>query len=259
MPLSRFIFNYILISMLVIFTACEDIERDNILDPKNPGSYRALTTMVEAFVNTENDQLYNQYMISALNNIKAQYGDKVVIAHFHRDAGAFADSLAVRDNDILYEKYIDQIESEKGVPDVFINGPDIRIKGASSAGTALQRIEAQLQPLLIENSHFTIEPSLKRENGAVSISVELARLGSQAAEELFLRLVITENLDNNYQSHVVRLIQVSNLIPDMEPGERKTVSFPNLTIDRNPNLKAVIMVISNKTLQIFQTIEVSLP
>jgi len=259
MPLSRSIFKYAPLFLFFVLTACKDIDRDNILDPKNPDSYRALTTMIEAFVNTENDQFYNQDMIAALNSIKEQHGDKVVIAHFHRHAGTFMDSLSGQENEILYEKYIDQIDSEKGVPDVFINGPDIRIKGASSAQAALQRIEAQLQPLLIENSYFTIEPSLKRENGSVQISVKLARLGSQAAEDLFLRLVITEKLDNTYRSHVVRRVEVSNLIPEMEPGERKTIAFSDLNIYRNPDLKAIIMVVSNQNLHIFQTIEVPLP
>jgi len=111
MPLSHFIFRHSLILFLFIISACDDIERDNILDPKNPGSYRPLTTMIEAFVNTENDQLYNQYMISALNKIKEQYGQKVVIAHFHRNVGVFSDSLALRDNEILYQLTVGDIRS----------------------------------------------------------------------------------------------------------------------------------------------------
>ena len=111
MPLSRSIFKYAPLFLFFVLTACKDIDRDNILDPKNPDSYRALTTMIEAFVNTENDQFYNQDMIAALNSIKEQHGDKVVIAHFHRHAGTFMDSLSGQENEILYEKYIDQIDT----------------------------------------------------------------------------------------------------------------------------------------------------
>ena len=259
MPASSFIFKCLPLLLAFALSACEDIPRDNPLDPKNPDSYRAQSATIEAFVNTENDEQYNQYMIMALNTIKERYGNKVAIFHFHRNVAHFTDSLSLSENDILYDSYINFLGSEKGVPDVFINGPKTRIKGASSVEAALERIEEYLQPYLLTNSYFTLEPVLSRQDGVVYASVNIARLGSLAVENIYLRMAVTERIDNRYLSQVVRHVQISNLIPAMEPGERKAISFSRFNMRSDPNLRIQMMVISNEDLSILQCIEEPLP
>ncbi|MCK4754801.1 MAG: hypothetical protein KAS58_06175, partial [Calditrichia bacterium] len=80
---------------MVILISCKDIPRDNVLDPKNPDSYRAQVISLEAFVNTENDQMYNEYMLSALQTIVNRYPGKLILLQYHRKAISFPDSLAI--------------------------------------------------------------------------------------------------------------------------------------------------------------------
>ena len=176
---------YILFVLIIILIfACDDIPRDNLLDPKNPNSYRPKFISIEAFVNTQNDDDFNEYMLSALSIIEERYPEKVLIAHYHRNVGdTYPDSLSMPGNDILYTQYINEFDGQKGVPDVFINGVAERIKGASGVESALVRLENALQPMLVENSFYTIEPklSVKGSNLAVSAvipSPETVRFGT---------------------------------------------------------------------------------
>ncbi|MFN2128874.1 MAG: hypothetical protein ACK2TU_13525, partial [Anaerolineales bacterium] len=140
-----YIFNqYLLfIPIVVMVFSCDDLPRDNLLDPKNPNSYRPQIVSLEAFVNTQNDADFNQYMLEALSIIEQRYPQKVAIAHYHRNVPdtTYEDSLAIQANEILYTQYVNYFDGQKGVPDVFINGVAKRIKGASSVATALERLD----------------------------------------------------------------------------------------------------------------------
>jgi hypothetical protein len=159
------------ISLLIglILSFCNDIPRDNVLDPKNPDSYRDQIIFLEAFVNTENDEMYNEFMISALKIIKERYPGKIQFANYHRNTTDFSDVLANSQNENLYEQYIAKFDSKKGVPDVFINGTIERIKGASTIESAVERIDDAIQPLLIQNNFITIEPSVSQQNSTISL------------------------------------------------------------------------------------------
>jgi hypothetical protein len=241
------------------FVSCKDIPRDNLLDPKNPGSYRAQIIAVEAFVNTENNEMYNEYMLSALKTVEQHYSKKITIADYHRNLPDNADSLSNPLSEYVYEDYVDQFDSQKGVPDVFINGATIRIKGASSADNATNRLESALQPLLIQNSYFTIEPQVTRRESIVRTTVKIARLGSIAAEDFFVRMTLVEKIDNNMLRNVVRHIETSNLIPGLEPGEQKEFSFADLEVQSGRELSVIFTVMSNNDKIIHQSVEVDVP
>ena len=123
----------------------------------------------------------------------------------------------------LYEQYINKFDGLKGVPDVFINGTVDRVKGASAVETAFTRINSALQPLLIENSFFTIEPNVSRNNTNLSISTKIARLGSESISDIRVRATITEQFDFGHLTRVVRHMENSNLIPRLQPGEQKEI------------------------------------
>ena len=249
-------------AILLIFSginACKDIPRDNVLDPKNPSSYSDWIISIEAFVNTENDKLYNEYLIEALNSISIQYPGKVTIAQYHRNVATFTDSLSIPENEYIYEDYINQFDSQKGVPDVFINGALERVKGSSSVENTIERIERALLPLLKENSHFTIEPELSRQEGNLSINIKLARLGSFQTENIFLRVMLIEKIDSEYLSRVVRSIQSSNLIPALEPGEVKEISFDGIEYNAGAHQSLILNVLSNEDHIVRQSIEVAIP
>jgi hypothetical protein len=248
---------YILCISQVILVSCTDIDRDNVLDPKNPDSYRAQVISLEAFVNTENDQLYNEYMLQALETINDRYPGKIILMQYHRNATGFPDSLTIPENENLYELYVNKFDDLKGVPDVFINGASYRIKGASSTETALARIDAAIQSLLIENTFFTIEPTITLNNSKMLISAKIARLGSESISDIIVRATVTEQIDSDFYTRVVRHMENSNLIPRLQPGEQKEIKFSDLVIDPEANLQVAFTVTSNQSMIIHQSEEVT--
>jgi hypothetical protein len=247
------------IAFVVLFASCKDIPRDNVLDPKNPESYRAQVIVLEAFVNTENDQMYNQYMISALQTIAGRYPGKIVFMEYHRNTTHFTDDLAIPENEILYENYLDEFDDLKGVPDVFINGSVARVKGASSIEAAVERIDNAIQDLLIENTFFTIEPSVKRTNSRISISTKIARLGSESISDVIVRVTVTEQLDTDLKSRVVRSIENSNLIPRLEPGEQKEINYSDVTLSSANKFHVIFTITSDQNMIVHQSKEVDVP
>jgi len=236
--------------------ACNDIPRDNLLDPKNPGSYRQAVIMIEAFVNTENDALYNENMISALNTLKMRYPSKLAVAHYHRNTTGFTDSLMIPGVENLYEQYLGYYDDQKGTPDVFINGAYARVKGATSVDNALERLEAVLTPMLVQNAYFTLEPVMSSRNSTVNLSVMVARLGGTYAENLLVHVTIIEKVDNSTLSAVARHQALSNLVPHMEPGEQLTIELGEFHRTDTKPLKAIFKIVSNDSKQVHQTVEV---
>ena len=53
------VYRYIFSLVFLFVISCSEIDRDNILDPKNPSSKRDKVLLLEAFVNTENPAPYN--------------------------------------------------------------------------------------------------------------------------------------------------------------------------------------------------------
>ena len=81
----------LLIASFFIFNVCQDIPRDNVLDPKNPESSTRQIITVEAFVNTNNELSYNQNMLNALDLLDEKYPDKLSIMQYHTFKNLFAD------------------------------------------------------------------------------------------------------------------------------------------------------------------------
>ena len=257
--LSGFKLIYVSCFSLFILLSCKDISRDNILDPKNPESYRAHVISLEAFVNTDNDQMFNEYMLTALQTIINRYPGKITFMQFHRNAGEFTDSLTIPENENLYEQYVNKFDALKGVPDVFINGAFIRIKGSSSIETAIDRIDNAIQSLLIENSFITIEPTVRRSSSKISFSTKIARLGSESISDIIVRATVTEQIDPGIYTRVVRNIENSNLIPRLAPGEQKEIKFSDVAVESGENLQVVFTVTANQSLIIHQSNEVIVP
>jgi len=249
----------VIFSFFLCLYACKDIPHDNVLDPKNPSSYRDWIISIEAFVNTENDKSYNEYLIKALNTISSRYPENITIAHYHRNVATFLDSLSIPDNEYLYEEYIEMFDSQKGVPDVFINGSFDRVKGTSTIEGAIERIERVILPLMKENSYFTIEPEVSEKDGNLSADIKLARLGSLLAENIFVRLIVVEEINSDQLSHVVRSIYSSNLIPTLEPGEIKELKFDKIEYNPQTQQRLIVNVLSNEDLIVKQSVEVEIP
>ena len=146
----RYIFKMLVCILLIM--ECKDIPRDNILDPQNPNSYRSSTVLIEAFVNTANPLNYNQWALLALDSIKKNYEERVLIAEYHRDAVGYPDPHSINSGILepLYEKYVANSKSNvKGIPDIFINGITSRVQGASSVKSVFTRLNFALSDLVI--------------------------------------------------------------------------------------------------------------
>ena len=251
---------FIILSLAsTMIISCKDIPRDNPLDPNNPDSYRGQMILLEAFVNTENDQSYNEYMLSAMETITNRYNGKVIIAQYHRNTISFADSLTIPENETLYDQYVGKFNGVKGVPDVFINGTFYRVKGASSVISATERIDAAVQSLLVKNSFFTIEPKVGRKNSKVTISTKIARLGSESVSDIIVSAIVTEQIDDGINTSVVRHLENANLIPRLQPGEQREINFSEVPVNSEANLNIIFTIKSYQDMAVHQSIEVVVP
>jgi hypothetical protein len=167
--------------------------------------------------------------------------------------------LAIPENELLYEQYLSKFDNLKGVPDVFINGSSKRIKGASSVAAAVERIDDAIQPYLIDNAYFTIEPGVTRQNSTLMLSTRIARLGSQSVSDVVVRAILAEQIDSEIYTRVVRSMESSNLIPRIGPGEQKEIKFSNISINSTKNLYVIFTVSTTQDLDIHQSIEVAVP
>ena len=252
-----------LLFLLAGLMACKDIPRDNPLDPKNPESVREQTVLAEAFVNTNSvladSVLYNQNMLTALYRLQSKYGSRMVLSVHHRNLSGYQDSLAIFESEDLYQRYIQGTnDAVKGVPDVFINGLAARIQGASTSENAEYRVDTALQSFLIENGFFTIEPTITLSNGVLRCNTTFARLGSSVAKDILLKMFVLQDMDTQWARRAVRGISRSNLIQNIQPGERKNIQFDAVSGLSNQPIRVIIAVVSEDEYTVYQVKEVRL-
>jgi len=237
--------------------SCGDIPRDNPLDPKNPEGFRERKVMVEAFVNTENPLPYNHDMLAALDSLKTFYPNRIVIAEFHRNTKEYADRYHLNENELLYNNYLTALGSNlKGVPDVFINGIDSRVQGASGIQSALFRLQEKILPKLSTNCYFTLEVSYLKNGGKITPKVTLARLGRKDATSIVLRAVLIARINESDLRRVVRGSARSGTISRLAHGESRTVTLPELSLDISFPNRLIIIVTDKNEREIFQCEEV---
>jgi hypothetical protein len=224
----------IIIVLLFVIGACDDIPRDNILDPKNPDSLRPQKVLIEAFVNTANNFQFNQYMIEALDSLSQLYDDRIIVAEYHRNTEDFQDIYHRSENESHYQNYLTALNSSlKGVPDVFINGIEKRIQGASSVETALFRLLESVSEAIKKNSRFTMDLNFQINDNKLIPEVTLARLQNSDAENILLSTILISRIDDNYHKRVVQGIVKSSLIPKLSGGEVKTITLPEFNLDKS--------------------------
>jgi hypothetical protein len=251
----------LLIISCFFLISCKDIDRDNILDPKNPQSRRPQTVMIEAFVNT-NENLpvkINDTLLIALDFLHDKFENEVTIVEYHRDLPGFTDTLHIAENELLYSTYFEGFnQGEKGLPDVFINGISTRVQGASTVSNAIFRIEEAVQPYLVQNSHFTLEPDVTKTESRISLAVTIARLSSTSIQDVLVKAIIVEDIDGLLLKRVVREIKKSNLVPILDNGEQEIIEFESELYPNAKNLSVIFYVTSEDELTIYQSIEVTI-
>ena len=245
--------------MALLLISCKDIPRDNLLDPQNPDSYQESTILLEAFVNTNNPYNYNQWALQALDSIAEIYGSRVVIAEYHRKTSVYSDSLFNQVFELLYDKYVqNSVSPVKGVPDVFINGTGNRVQGASSVSSVLSRLNAALVDQVILENQYTLQPGEIKINGSeVNASCTIARLGNRSSENLLLKMILLQRIDNQKLKRVVRDLKKSTVISRLEAGEIKTINFDPVSFSEKPD-EIIFCLTSSDELTVYQSIRVTL-
>jgi hypothetical protein len=186
--------------------------------------------MIEAFVNTNNPESVNEIALQALDSLASIYHIHILIAEYHRNTTDYEDPYHLDKNEILYQDYVSRFDNIKGVPDIFVNGTDGRVQGASSVSYTLLRLEQALAGELSRDCDFMIEAGYSVRNGNLVPGVRLARLGNEDARNIRIRAVLTGRLDEPFHSRVVRGMAESQIIPVLGRGESMYIILPEIPL-----------------------------
>lgn len=183
--------------LLFLLFACMEIERDNILDPKNPSSKRESVLLVEAFVNTTHPSPYNGYALEALQTLRDNYKERIIIVELHKDVTGYKDDLTLTENENIHNRYtIDYLEEpgrNKGLPDLFLNGAADRVQGAFDVANVVTRAQNIVLEQLILDGAYTIEVDAEQNGDTISGNYRIARLGNKSSGDIFLRIYVVYN------------------------------------------------------------------
>lgn len=243
--------------MLAILSGCQDLDRENPLDPKNPQSSRQPVFLIEAFINTSSqleaeNTFYNTWAVHALDSLHDLYGGQLIIAEYHRAVTdpKYADEFALPDRyEALYTRYVNANGTGgKGVPDIFINGAVDRIQGAHSASSVYDRMNEILSGKMSEEGLFTLEPVVTVSGGDIRVSCKIARLGNRPEQALRLRLVFVKDFSHPLLKRVVvaedEVSKYTKSINRLTAGEYLKLEFNTIHFSTMPD--AVILILSDK-------------
>jgi hypothetical protein len=206
---------------LLLLVACENLERNNPLDPQNPDSERRRVVFVEAFVNDAAP--FNAFALQALDSLAATFPQQqVVIVEHHLPSAKFTDVEALTES---ADRYKILTTAAPAVPDLFFNGSRSRVQGASSTGTAVFRYRHAIQAEIDKVAHFTIEAQKTISANRIDLDVTVARLGKGDFSPFAVTAMIAEDLGAAGHHHVVRKILLPENFSGIAAGERKSAHF----------------------------------
>lgn len=263
------VYKYIFSLIFIFFLSCSEIDRDNILDPKNPDSKTDKVLLLEAFVNTS-DSLpssipYNQYALDAIETLKMDdnLSDKLIVVEYHRNVTnpVYDDILTFPEIENWYEQYTtkyDLEERSKGVPDIFINGAASRVQGASNSDVVENRLRIITTDLLLEDGEYTIEADINQNGNEISGKYRVAKLGKSSSEGTILRIIavydaeFTDGIDN--AGHRTVSYFENNSIATISSGDYLEEDF-QFIVDNDKVEKLIFVLIDNSGLNVLHAIE----
>ncbi|GEM_PF-2001912 len=213
----------------LLLAGCQDIPRDNPLDPKNPQSSRPQKVLVEAFVNTNNPLQFNQFALGALDSIVQQNRDRVVVVEYHRNTRDYDDPFHLPQNESLYQNYVNRFDGMVGVPDVFFNISEARVQGASSVGNSFIRFNDALSPLLNRSSEFALEINYLLDGSSVIPEIIVAKLGTSDANKFVIKAILISEIDQAFLKRVV-VDFTRQEVGALAHGEFTTYNLPPLNM-----------------------------
>lgn len=210
-----------ILSSLFLLVACENLERNNPLDPQNSNSERRRVVFVEAFVNDAVP--FSAFALQALDSLAVTFPQQqVVIVEHHLPSAKFTDDAALPES---ADRYKILTTAAPAVPDLFFNGSQSRVQGASTTGNAVFRYRNTIQAELDKLAHFTIEAKKSISANQIDIDVTIARLGKEDFSQFAVKAIISEDLGIAKHHHVVRKILLAENFSGIAAGERKSVYF----------------------------------
>jgi len=251
----RSVFNrlFLLSGLILMAAGCADIARDNPLDPRNKDSRQMQTVLIEAFVNTANTQNYNEMMLAALDSLQRRHPQKLQMAVYHRNTPDFPDALHINESELQYQRYLTALgATDKGTPDLFINGIHQRVQGASSVNTALLRLEAALANALNADGYYSIETDINRSGNQLDTEVTLARLGSHNGRDLRVKAMLIANLGAPHSQHTVTAVTRSAAISRLNAGEQITRALNGLVLEHAAPHRLLILVTDENESTVYQ-------
>lgn len=247
-------FKITMIILILFLVGCQNIPRDNPLDPKNPESYSSLNILIEAFVNTANPYLYNEYMLAALDSIFNAYPNRIIIAEYHRNTEVYLDTYHRAENESLYNMYLEGFEQPvKGLPDVFINGTSYHVQGASSIESARLRLEEIITIEIIKNCHFLMELTYSLDNDQIIPIVKLAPLKNKSSTNILVKAVLISQHDTKYHQRIVTDFVKGNLIPKIPAGELKEINLPPINRKSSEKQHLIAYITSEDEKTVYQS------
>lgn len=237
---------FALLILVCLVPACE-MERDNLLDPKNPDSETEKTVLAEVFVNTNVPS--SNDAIQALENLEIEFGGRLLILEYHLSNSSFPDPFGTEDADLRYETL--RPGEDKIVPRCFINAGTIDFIGASSTGTAQSRYLEAINDAISGSGKILIEAEKEVTGSSIDITVRIARLGDTPLSNSEVIVVSFEDLQQqgNLLSHTVRdYVPNVRSISLLENGDiiDFDVSLPVTGYD-DPSTASIVIIVQNAT------------
>jgi hypothetical protein len=263
--MTRRLFFYLMLgSGLTAWLACSDLERTNPLDPQNPKSFSTQVVLAELFVNdnvtydtTGAIYPYSAYAEAALESLAIDFSSSRLLYAQYHIGEQHHDSLDLPANDDYYKQYVAANGDLKyAVPDVFINGPAIRVQGASDQDAAYARMRAAIANVLDQRCFFTIEGSMAVDSAAISVSARIARLGnSDSPDSLKAQYIVVRDMGQDNHHLVVCYTPAVVNLPVIDQSDIYQV--PTQTIANTKKLPSdsvvVIVCIKNEQQAVLQT------
>ena len=215
----------LILLLSILYLHCDDLDRNNILDPKNPNSFLDRTILAEIFINDSTGYEFTEYALTALNNIsqKDEYKEKIFIIEYHLANDGWNDLFANFEFNQRYYEYVPN-SSDRWLPDVMFNGLLDRVQGASVESIE-SRYLSSINKLTGDKSYFGFETEAQISGNNINLDVSVIRYGSDSKSDCTLNVVIYEDIGTNNHRHVVRKILQRQTINNIKPGESKSFSF----------------------------------
>ena len=252
----RFIFS---LAFLILVQSCDDIPRDNLLDPKNSDGHTEAVVLIETFVNTSADIPfdYNYWALAGLENVQSFYPDEVIVVEYHRDVQTYDDDFNTIDSNIrytqLHQAYTFGEVIPMGVPDIFINGSDNRISGASAAAVVEEKVRSVAADILNDENYFKIEIETEMIGASsIKVSAQIAAMGNKSASDISARLIFLKDYQDFYHKRVVLDLVDNEPLEDIDKGSYIEKEFDSVNLSDTPD-RVVLAILSEDGTEVLQS------